>query len=105
MYRLYWCLPPEQGQYLLSTHSTEEQAEEAAEAFGASLLWVRSHGGDSQGGGNGMMTQQVRVWIKNHAPSVIAVCSAVSIWVAPSIWLHGELKGLGAKVQANTVSS
>ena len=41
MYRLYWCLPTEQGgQYLLSTHSTEEQAEEAAAAFGASLPGV-----------------------------------------------------------------
>ena len=39
-----------------------------------------------------------------RAPIALAICGAISIWIGPSIWLHGELKGIRDAVQANAVS-
>ena len=39
-----------------------------------------------------------------RAPIALAICGAISIWVDPSIWLHGELKETRKAVQANAVS-
>ena len=86
--------------------STEEAAKEAADYLASILSSLSSeivkstpHAGDRTGEPMSNMNWDL---MAKRSPIVLAICGVISIWAAPSIWLHEELRETKEVVISNS---